>query len=143
MDIFLEVESPDALVRHLFLSFVRYHPHPAPQQQQQQQQKANVDGKTLKVRIESVLFTDKLHRSTKIFCSRKRKKNSIGHLLTYVVLFSCVIRGGNVKSFAKSRLPGQLDLDGLSNELTSVTGISYEDESLGKRNLFFTWTISQ
>ena len=37
MDIFLEVSTPDDLVRHLFLSFVRI------------PQSTNVDGKTLKV----------------------------------------------------------------------------------------------
>lgn len=51
MNILLEIEMPRELVRHLFLSFVRYNPHPQqPQQQQQPQSKANVDGKTLKVR---------------------------------------------------------------------------------------------
>ena len=38
MDLFLETETPDDLVRHLFLSFVQS-PH-----------KAIADGKTLKVR---------------------------------------------------------------------------------------------
>ena len=40
MDLFLETETPDDLVRHLFLSFVQS-PH-----------KATADGKTLKVREE-------------------------------------------------------------------------------------------
>ena len=48
MDIFLEVETPDELCRHLFLSFVRM------------PQSANPEGKTLQVNTDSIRGDRKL-----------------------------------------------------------------------------------
>ena len=77
MDIFLEVETPDELVRHLFLSFVRYHPHP-----QQPQSKANVDGKTLKVHSRHTIMSSKFIRRGILYVFSTWLNNDVNLLLT-------------------------------------------------------------